>query len=132
MQVDPFSAACQGGLSMVTSLPRRWVNAAVVLVRHRLVSGHARRTEQSRQTIYRHAADVCRQLEEGPRMQDELQRRIAELEAENARLRKTAPTNPFEDPNKVAQFAAMAQAEGVSLPVARRLLTILQAKPRRR
>ena len=117
---------------MVTSLPRHWVNAAVVLVRHRLVSRHARQTGQSRQTVYRHAADVCRELKEGPRMHEESQRRIAELEAENARLRKAAGSSPFEDPDKVAQFAALAQAEGVSLPVARRLLTILQAKPRRR
>ena len=117
---------------MVTSLPCRWVNAAVVLVRKRLVSGHARQTGQSRQTVYRHAADVCRELEEGPRVQEESQRRIEELEAENARLRKAAEINPFEDPQKVAQFAALAQAEGVSLPVARRLLTILQAKRTRR
>lgn len=117
---------------MVASLPRRWVNAAVVLVRKRWVSEHARQTGQSRQTIYRHAADVCRGWEEGPRLQAESQRRIEELEAENARLRKAAGSNPFEDPDKVAQFAAMAQAEGVSLPVARRLLTILQAKPHRR
>lgn len=117
---------------MVTALPGRWIDAAFVLVRTRLVSEHARRTGQSRQTVYRHAADVCRALEEGPRMQAESQRRIEELEAENARLRKAAETSPFEDPAKVAQFAAMAQAEGVSLPVARRLLTILQAKSGRR
>jgi hypothetical protein len=117
---------------MVTSLPRRWVNAAVVFVQERIVSRHARETGQSRETIYRNARSVRHELEEGQRMRKELERRTQELEAENARLRKIADTNPFEDPDKVAQFAAMAQAEGVSLPVARRLLTILQAKPARR
>jgi hypothetical protein len=58
--------------------------------------------------------------------------RIRELEAENARLQKLAGVNPFEDPDKVAQFAATAQAEGVSLPVAQRLLTILQGRKRHR
>ena len=113
---------------MVTSFPRRWVNAAVVFVQERIVSQHARETGQSRETIYRNARSVRRELEEGQRMRKELERRAQELEAENARLRKLTESSPFEDPDKVAQFAAMAQAEGVSLPVARRLLTILQAK----
>jgi hypothetical protein len=39
--------------------------------------------------------------------------------------------SPFTDPAKVDQYAAMAQAEGVSLPVAQRLLKILQANARR-
>jgi hypothetical protein len=116
---------------MVASLPRRWVNAAVVLVRKRMVSGYARESGQCRQMIYRDAAAVCRQLEDARRL-EELEARTRELESENARLRQAAGSNPFEDPEKVAQFAATAQAEGVSLPVARRLLTILQARPRRR
>lgn len=117
---------------MVTSFPRRWVNAATVFVQDRIVSRHARETHQSRETIYRDARHVSRELEEGQQLRMELQRRTQELEAENARLRKLAGVNPFEDPDKVAQFAALAQAEGVSLPVARRLLTILQASGRRR
>ena len=117
---------------MVTSFPRRWVNAASVFVQDRIVSRHARETHQSRETIYRDARHVSRELEEGQQLRKELEHRTRELEAENARLRKLAEANPFEDPDKVAQFAAMAQAEGVSLPVARRLLTILQASGRRR
>jgi len=117
---------------MVSSFPRRLVNAATVFVQERMVSQHARETGQSRETIYRDARVVSHELEEGQRLRKELERRTQELEAENARLRKIAGTNPFEDPDKVAQFAAMAQAEGVSLPVAQRLLTILQQSGRRR
>src|SRR5947208_2384816 len=109
---------------MVASIPRQLVNAAVVFVQQRSVSRHARETRQSRETIYRDARRVSRELEGGPRLREELERRNQELETEIARLRKLAATNPFEDPDKVAQFAATAQAEGVSLPVARRLLTI--------
>jgi hypothetical protein len=117
---------------MVSSYPRRWVNAATVFVQERIVSRHARETQQSRESIYRDARQVSRELAEGQQVRKDLERRNQELAAENARLQKLAGVNPFEDPDKVAQFAAMAQAEGVSLPVARRLLTILQAQPARR
>ena len=117
---------------MKTSIPRRWVNAAMVFVQERIVSRHARDTQQSRETIYRDARHVSRELQDGQRLREELERRNQELDAEVARLRKLSETSPFEDPDKVAQFAALAQAEGVSLAVARRLLTILQTKPARR
>jgi DNA-directed RNA polymerase beta' subunit len=112
---------------MAVAFRRRLLNAAVVVREDREVSRYARETEQSRETIYRDFRRVSRELEEGAHQREEQERRIRELEAENARLAKLAGVNPFEDPDKVAQYAAMAQAEGVSLPVARRLLTILQA-----
>lgn len=112
---------------MVASFPRQLVNAATVFVQERTVSRRARETEQSRETIYRDARQVRSELAEGTRLRHELKLRIQELEAEVARLRQQAEVNPCEDPDKVAQFAATAQAEGVSLPVAQRLLTILQA-----
>ena len=115
-----------------TLLPRRWVNAAVVFVQQRAVSQHARETEQSRETVYRDARRVAQELEEGQRERRALERRNRELEAENIRLQQQAVANPFEAPDKVAEFAATAQAEGVSLPVAQRLLTILQATGHRR
>ena len=115
-----------------TLLPHRWVNVAVVFVQQRAVSRHARETEQSRETIYRDARRVARELEDGQRERLALERRNQELEAENVRLRQQAAANPIEDPDKVSEFAATAQAEGVSLPVAQRLLTILQATARRR
>ena len=117
---------------MATSFQRQWINAAVVFLQERGVSRHAQETQQSRETIYRDFRRVSRELAEGERARQELERRNEELAAENARLQKLAGVNPFEDPDKVAQFAATAQAEGVSLPVARRLLTSLQARKRRR
>lgn len=59
-------------------------------------------------------------MEEGPRERRELQRRIRELEAEKVRSRELSPVDPFGDPDKVALFAAMAQAKGVCLSVAQR------------
>ena len=117
---------------MATSFPRQWTNASFVFVQQRAVSRYARETGQSRQTVYRDARRVSHELQEGQRMHEELQRRNRELQAENTRLKNLLQANPFHDPDKVSQFAAMAQAEGVSLPVARRLLTILQGTKRRR
>jgi hypothetical protein len=117
---------------MATSYPRRLVNAAMVLVQQRTVSRHARETQQSRESVYRDFRRVSQQLEEGQQLQEQLEQRNQQLVAENARLKQLAQTSPFHDPDKVAQFAALAQAEGVSLPVARRLLTILQANNKRR
>jgi hypothetical protein len=117
---------------MANSFPRSWVNASVVFLQERAVSRHAQETQQSRETIYRDFRRVRRELADGERARQELEQRNQELAAENARLQKLAVVNPFEDPDKVAQFAATAQAEGVSLPVAQRLLTILQGRKRRR
>ena len=117
---------------MTTSYPRRLVNAAMVLVQQRAVSRHARETQQSREAVYRDFRRVTQQLEAGQQLQEQLEQQNQHLAAENARLKQLTETNPFQDPDKVAQFATMAQAEGVSLPVARRLLTILQANSKRR
>ena len=108
------------------ALPQRWVNAAAVFVRLRLVSQHAELSGQSREAIYRDAHRVKQQLEEGEELRSDLQSQVKTLESENAELRRQAERNPFTDPDKVARYAAQAQAEGVSLPVAQRLLKILQ------
>jgi hypothetical protein len=132
-KTSPFSLRTTEGRWMnFTLLPHRWVNAAVVFVQQRAVSRHARETEQSRETIYRDARQVAQELQEGQRERLTLERRNQELEAENVRLRQQTAANPFEDQDKVFEFAATAQAEGVSLPVAQRLLTILQATARPR
>ena len=55
-----------------------------------------------------------------------LRRRRETLRSENAELRRQTERNPFTIPDKVARYAAQAQAEGVSLPVMQRLLKILQ------
>jgi uncharacterized protein YlxW (UPF0749 family) len=115
------------GLEMsFRSLPQRWGNAAAVFVRLRLVSQYAEASGQNREAIYRDAHRVKQELEEGESLRCELQSKVEELNAENAQLRQQTEYNPFTDPDKVAQYAAQAQAEGVSLPVAQRLLKILQ------
>jgi len=113
------------------SLPQRWINAAIVFAHQRLVSQYAEQSQQNREAIYRDARDVKQQLEESESLQTKLQNRVENLETENGQLREQADYNPFVDPDKVAQYAAQAQAEGVSLPVAQRLLKILQrTRPR--
>ena len=115
------------GLEMsFRSLPQRWVNAAVVFLRLRLVSQYAELSGQNREAIYRDAHRVKQQLEEGEALRGELQSQVEALRSENAELRRQIEPNPFTDPDKVARYAAQAQAEGVSLPVAQRLLKILQ------
>ena len=108
------------------SLPQRWINAAIVFAHQRLVSQYAEQSQQNREAIYRDAHDVKQQLKAGESTQTKLHNEFEKLQAENAQLRRQAEYNPFEDPDKVAQYAAQAQAEGVSLPVAQRLLKILQ------
>ena len=114
------------------TLPLNLVNAAVVFVQQRLVSQHARESGQNREAIYRDARFVKEQLEAG-------QAREQQFRDENQRQREVIQTqqraaaySPFTDPAKVDQYAAMAQAEGVSLPVAQRLLKILQESRHRR
>ena len=108
------------------SLPQTWVNAAVVFLRKRLVSQYAEQSGQNREAIYRDARKVKQQLEKSESLGDELQAETERLKAQIAELRHKTEYNPFTDPDKVAQYAAQAQAEGVSLPVAQRLLKILQ------
>ena len=108
------------------SLPQRWINAAIIFAHQRLVSQYAEQSQQNREAIYRDARNVKQQLEEGESKQTKLQNEVEKLQAENEQLRRQAEYNPFVDPDKVAQYATQAQAEGVSLPVAQRLLKILQ------
>lgn len=114
------------------TLPMAWINAAVVFAKQRLVSQHARDSGQNREAVYRDARLVKEQLEVGQEREQQLNADLQRLHAQNQQLRQKAEHNPFTDPDKVDQYAAMAQAEGVSLPVAQRLLKILQAPPHHR
>ncbi len=114
------------------SLPKRWMNAAIVFVQQRLVSRYAHQSQQNREAIYRDARRVKQQLEDSESQQAELQTQVKSLQAEIDQFHRQAQSNAFEDPEKVARYAAQAQAEGVSLPVAQRLLKTLRGtKPRR-
>ena len=70
---------------------------------------------------------VKEQLEVGQAREQQLRDENHRLRAEIKSQQQAVDYNPFTDPAKVDQYAAMAQAEGVSLPVAQRLLKILQA-----
>ena len=84
--------------------------------------------EQSRQSLYREADQVAEavagavvqaQIAELQRQRDEQQATIRALET---RLKQAVEITP----DKQHEFAAVAQAEGVSLSVARRLLRVVE------
>ena len=99
---------------------------AVFFGKHGAVADAARRRATSRQTLYREADRVVQAVEgSAAREQVEalqaacaaLQQRVADLEARLARAVEITD-------DRLGHFAATAQAEGVSLPVGRRLLAI--------
>jgi outer membrane murein-binding lipoprotein Lpp len=115
-------------MEIVDHLRRRLTNAWTVLCgAHGEITRQAERRGQSRQALYRDAAAVVTALDgsEARARFDQLEARIAEQAArieqlEADRRRSVAITAEIQ-----AAFAATAQAEGVSLPVARRLLAVL-------
>ena len=98
---------------------------------HGQVSQRARQLRLCRQALYRDTQAVLqtlrgherqRQLQKLRDHADQLQHRVAELQ--------TLFANAFLlDDDRLAAYASTAQAEGVSLPVCRRLLVVLMAKP---
>ena len=115
------------------TIPQRIASAFAVLCgQYGDVTKMARDREQSRQSLYREAEQVTDALD-GAIAQariDELQRQLAEqrdqVQALQQRLRHAVEITP----EKQHEFATVAQAEGVSLSVARRLLQVM-AGPRR-
>ena len=88
----------------------------------------AKGREQSRQSLYREAEQVARAVD-GTAAQakiDELRQQLAEREAENQALRKRLEHAVEIGSDKQDEFATVAQAEGVSLSVARRLLRVVE------
>jgi hypothetical protein len=95
------------------------------------VTHQAQRSGVCRQALYRDASKVL-QAVEGSATQRHLQGlrdEIDRLRAEGAALRRQLQQAVRVDADTWAHFASLAQAEGVSLPVARRLLAPLVAKP---
>jgi hypothetical protein len=115
------------------TIPQRIASTFAVLCGHYGdVTKMAQDREQSRQSLYREAEQVTDALD-GAIVQariDELQRQLAEqrdqVQALQERLRHAVEITP----EKQHEFATVAQAEGVSLSVARRLLQVM-AGPRR-
>jgi hypothetical protein len=110
----------------------RIANAAAVLDGpHGAVTRRAFQQGLSRQALYRDTQRILQALD-GQHAAQQLQGlrvQIAELRRCLSELRAVLDTAVFLDKDCLAAFASTAQAEGVSLPVARRLLSPLLAQP---
>ena len=115
------------------TIPRRIASAfAVFCGQYGDVTQMARGREQSRQSLYREADQVAEAVD-GAAVQAqiaELQRQLDEQQATIRALETRLKQAVEITPDKRHEFAAVAQAEGVSLSVARRLLRVMTG-PRR-
>ena len=111
------------------TIPQRIASAFAVLCgRYGDVTAMAQDRERSRQSLYREAEQVVEAVG-GTAAQariDELQRRLAEQRAEVQALQGRLKRAVEITPDKQHEFATVAQAEGVSLSVARRLLRVVE------
>ena len=110
------------------TIPQRIASAFAVLCgQYGDVTEMAKDREQSRQSLYREAEQVAEAVD-GTAAQariDELQRQLAEQQAEVQALQERLKHAVEITPDKQHEFATVAQAEGVSLSVARRLLRVV-------
>ena len=110
------------------TIPQRIASAFAVLCgRYGDVTEMAQDREQSRQSLYREAEQVADAVD-GAAAQariDELQQQLAEQQAEVQALQERLKHAVEITPDKQHEFATVAQAEGVSLSVARRLLRVV-------
>src|SRR5438093_7825086 len=110
------------------TIPQRIASAFAVLCGHYGdVTAMAKGRDQSRQSLYREAEQVVDAVE-GTAAQariDDLQRQLAEQHAQVQSLQEQLKQAIEITPDKQHEFAAVAQAEGVSLSVARRLLRVV-------
>jgi hypothetical protein len=117
----------------MSTIPQRIGSAFAVLCgQYGDVTKMAEDREQSRQSLYREAEKVVEAVD-GAAAQaqiDDLQRQLAERQAEVKTLETRLKHAVEITPDKQHEFATVAQAEGVSLSVARRLLRVMTG-PRR-
>jgi hypothetical protein len=110
------------------TIPQRIAGAfAVFCGRYGDVTEMAKGREQSRQSLYREAGQVARAVD-GAAAQakiDAHRQQLADREAENRALRERLEHAVEIGSDKQDEFATVAQAEGVSLSVARRLLRVV-------
>ena len=110
------------------TIPQRIASAFAVLCgRYGDVTAMAKDRDRSRQSLYREAATVIEAVDgiAAEARVEELQRRLADQEAENRALRERLERGVEITRDRQEEFAAVAQAEGVSLGVARRLLQVV-------
>jgi hypothetical protein len=118
-------------MAIVTAFQRLASAAAVFFGRHGAVAEQARERGVCRQALYREADRALDDLDgTAARAQvEQLRQRLVQLQARCEHLEARLAEAVVIDPDKQAHFAATAQAEGVSLPVARRLLgPLLEAR----
>ena len=112
----------------MSTIPQRIASAFAVLCgRYGDVTKMAQDRQQSRQSLYREAEQVVNTVD-GAAAQariDELQPQLAQQEAEIQALQVRLKHAVEITPDKQDEFATVAQAEGVSLNVARRLLQVV-------
>jgi hypothetical protein len=110
------------------TIPQRIASAFAVLCgQYGDVTKMAQDRESSRQALYREAEPVAGAVD-GAGTQariDDLQQRLTQRQAEIQVLQERLEHAVAITPDKQHEFAAVAQAEGVSLNVARRLLRVV-------
>jgi chromosome segregation ATPase len=111
------------------TIPQRVASAFAVLCgRYGDITALAQDRGQSRQSLYREAGQVAHAMDGTAaqaridELQEQLARRQAEVQALQERLERAVEITA----DKQDEFATLAQAEGVSLSVARRLLRVVQ------
>ena len=117
------------------TIPQRIGSAFAVLCgQYGDVTRMAHDREQSRQSLYREADQVAEAVD-GAAAQaqiEDLQRQLAERQADVNALETRLKHAVEITPDKQHEFATVAQAEGVSLSVARRLLGVMTGQRRSR
>ena len=112
----------------MSSVTQRIASAfAVLFGQYGDVTKMAQNREQSRQSLYREARQVVNAVD-GTAVQsrvDELERQLVEKQAQIEALQERLEQAVEITPDKQSEFASVAQAEGVSLSVARRLLQVV-------
>jgi len=112
----------------IVAVPVRLASASVVFFGRRgAVSSQAEQRRVSRQRLYREADSVLRDLDSTPLRQEiaRLRQQLADLQTRLRLLQAARHRAVVVTAQMQGEFAATAQAEGVSLPVARRLLAVL-------
>ena len=110
------------------TIPQRVASAFAVLCgQYGDVTKMAEGREPSRQSLYREAEQVADAVDGSAARAriDELQRQLADQRAEVQVLQERLKHAAEITPDKKHEFATVAQAEGVSLSVARRLLRVV-------
>src|SRR5438132_22253 len=117
-------------MGMVAISPRIASAFFVFYGRHGDVTLHAQDRDISRQRVYREADAVALAVDgaAGRARQEELASQLAAVRQQIAILEERLGQAVVIDRDRQAKFASVGQAEGVSLPITRRLLHVFLSK----